>query len=60
MNKKSLRARSLWTRRRTPALSAPEAQAFCDAYGIPTPKQALAKTAAEAVKIAARLAFPSF
>jgi acetyl coenzyme A synthetase (ADP forming)-like protein len=40
------------------ALSAPEAQQFCDAYGIPTPKQALAKSAAEAVKIAARLKFP--
>ncbi len=32
--------------------------ALCDAYGIPTPKQGLAKTAAEAVKIAARLRFP--
>jgi acetyl coenzyme A synthetase (ADP forming)-like protein len=40
------------------ALSAPEAQQLCDAYGIPTPKQALAKTAAEAAKIAARLGFP--
>jgi acetyl coenzyme A synthetase (ADP forming)-like protein len=40
------------------ALSAPEAQQLCDAYGIPTPKQALAKTAAEATKIAARLGFP--
>ena len=40
------------------ALSAPEAQQLCDAYGIPTPKQALAKSAAEAVKIAARLRFP--
>jgi len=40
------------------ALSAPEAQQLCDAYGIPTPKQALAKTAAEATKIAARLRFP--
>ena len=37
------------------ALSAPEAQQMCDVYGIPTPKQALAKSAAEAVKIAARL-----
>ena len=41
------------------ALSAPEAQQLCDAYGIPTPKQALAKSAAEAAKIAARLRFPS-
>ena len=40
------------------ALSAPEAQQLCAAYGIPTPKQALAKSAAEAVKIAARLRFP--
>jgi acetyl coenzyme A synthetase (ADP forming)-like protein len=40
------------------ALSAPEAQQLCGAYGIPTPKQGLAKTAAEAAKIAARLRFP--
>ena len=40
------------------ALSAPEAQQLCDAYGISTPKQALAKSAAEAVKIAARLRYP--
>jgi len=40
------------------ALNAPEAQQLCDAYGIPTPKQALAKTPAEAVKIASRLRFP--
>src|ERR1700752_2774513 len=40
------------------ALSAPEAQQLCAAYGIPTPKQAVAKSAAEAVKIAARLRFP--
>ncbi|MPZ78211.1 MAG: CoA-binding protein [Deltaproteobacteria bacterium] len=40
------------------ALSAPEAQQLCDAYGIPTPKQALAKTAAEAAKIASRFGFP--
>ena len=59
MNKKTLRATinsGLAAGRR--ALSAPEAQEFCDAYGIPTPKQALGKTAAEAVKIAARLGFP--
>ena len=41
-----------------PALNAPEAQQLCDAYGIPTPKQGLAKTAAEAAKIASRLGFP--
>ena len=40
------------------ALSAAEAQRLCDSYGIPTPKQALAKSAAEAAKIAARLRFP--
>jgi acetyl coenzyme A synthetase (ADP forming)-like protein len=40
------------------ALSAPEAQQLCEVYGIPTPKQALAKSAAEAVRIAARLKFP--
>jgi len=40
------------------ALSAPEAQLICDAYGIPTPKQGLAKNAAEAVKIANRLGYP--
>src|SRR5258705_1208771 len=59
MNKKTLRATinsALAAGRR--ALSAPEAQEFCDAYGIPTPKQALAKTAAEAAKVAARLGFP--
>ena len=40
------------------ALSAPEAQQLCKAYGIPTPKHGLAKSAAEAAKIAARLRFP--
>jgi acetyl coenzyme A synthetase (ADP forming)-like protein len=40
------------------ALNAPEAQQLCDAYGIPTPKQALSKSAADAAKIAARLRFP--
>ena len=59
MNKKSLRAlidNALAAGRR--ALSAPEAQQLCDAYGIPTPKQGLAKTAAEAAKLAARFGFP--
>ncbi|MEX0802761.1 MAG: acetate--CoA ligase family protein [Candidatus Binatia bacterium] len=59
MNKKTLRATidsALAAGRR--ALTAPEAQQLCDAYGIPTPKQGLAKTAAEAAKIAARLGFP--
>ena len=59
MNKKSLRALIDNARAagRT-ALTAPEAQQLCDAYGIPTPKQGLAKTAAEAVKLAARLRYP--
>ena len=59
MNKNELRAligNALSNGRR--ALSAPEAQWLCDAYGIPTPKQGFAKTAAEAVKIATRLRFP--
>jgi acyl-CoA synthetase (NDP forming) len=40
------------------ALTAPEAQQLCDAYGIPTPKQGLATTAAEATKLASRFGFP--
>ncbi len=57
MNKKSLRA-LIDTARAAgrAALTAPEAQQLCDAYGIPTPKQGLAKTAAEAVKLAAQAA----
>jgi acetyl coenzyme A synthetase (ADP forming)-like protein len=59
MNKSSLRSMinsALAAGRR--ALSAPEAQKLCDAYGVPTPRQGLAKTSAEAVKMAARLRFP--
>src|SRR5512145_2485040 len=59
MNKKALRATidsALAAGRQ--ALSAPESQKLCDAYGIPTPKQGLATTAAEAAKLAARLGFP--
>jgi len=59
MNKKSLRTMinsAIGAGRR--ALSALEAQQLCDAYGISTPKQGLAKTTAEAVKIAARLRYP--
>jgi acetyl coenzyme A synthetase (ADP forming)-like protein len=59
MNKSSLRAMinsAVAVGRR--ALNAPEAQQLCDAYGIPTPRQGLAKTSAEAVKMAARLRFP--
>ena len=59
MDKKAVRALIDSVRRSGRlALSAPEAQQLCDAYGIPTPKQALAKSAAEAVKIATRLRFP--
>ena len=59
MNKKTLRTtiNSALAAGRT-ALAAPEAQLLCDAYGIPTPKQGLATTAAQAVKLAARLRYP--
>ena len=40
------------------ALSAPEAQQLCEAYGISTPRQALATTASEAAEVAAKLGFP--
>ena len=40
------------------ALTAPEAKKIMDAYGIPTPKEGLARTADEAAKIAGRLKFP--
>ena len=40
------------------ALTAPEAQQLCEAYGISTPKQALAATPSEAAEVAARLGFP--
>ena len=59
MNKKILRTAidSALARGRR-ALSAPEAQQFCEAYGIPTPQQSMAKTAGEAAKIGSRLGFP--
>ena len=40
------------------ALTAPEGKLLCDAYGIPVPKEAVAKNAAEAAKIARRIGFP--
>ena len=40
------------------ALTAPEAQQLCEAYGISTPKQSLATTPSEAAEVAARLGFP--
>jgi acetyl coenzyme A synthetase (ADP forming)-like protein len=59
MNKKALRsmidsARAAGRR----ALIAPEVEQLCAAYGIPMPKQAVAKTPAEAARIASRLGFP--
>jgi|SRR5690242_7381614 len=59
MNQKTLRA--LIDNARSAgrvALGAPEAQLFCDRYGIFTPKQGLAKTSTEAVKLAGRFGFP--
>jgi len=59
MNQKSLRA--LIDNARAAgraALTAPEAERFCDEYDIPTPKQGLAKTSADAVKLAGRFGFP--
>src|ERR1700748_1018422 len=40
------------------SLTAPEGKIVCDAYGIPVPKEGLAKSAAEAVKIAGGMGFP--
>ncbi|MFJ1597258.1 acetate--CoA ligase family protein [Streptomyces sp. NPDC088261] len=40
------------------ALTAPEGKALTDAYGIPTPGEALAEDASDAVRIADRLGFP--
>ncbi|MFF4230389.1 acetate--CoA ligase family protein [Streptomyces sp. NPDC001820] len=40
------------------ALTAPEGKAVTDAYGIPTPAEALAETADEAVAFADRIGFP--
>src|SRR5262249_14529385 len=41
-----------------PSLTAPEGKLVCDAYGIPVPKEGVAKSAAEAAKIAAGIGFP--
>src|ERR1700746_755907 len=43
--------------RRT-SLTAPEGKLVCDAYAIPVPLEGLAKSAAEAAKIAPGLGFP--
>jgi acetyl coenzyme A synthetase (ADP forming)-like protein len=40
------------------SLTAPEGKLVCDAYGIPVPKEGVAKSAAEAVKLAAGMGFP--
>src|SRR4030081_3178206 len=40
------------------SLTAPEGKLVCDAYGIAVPKEGVAKSAAEAAKIAAEMGFP--
>src|ERR1700682_1998792 len=40
------------------ALTAPEARGVCEAYGITIPKEGVAKTAEEAVKVASGIGFP--
>src|SRR5271167_982356 len=40
------------------SLTAPEGKLVCDAYGIPVPKEGVAKSATEAAKIAADMGFP--
>ena len=40
------------------SLTAPEGKLVCDAYGIPVPKEAVAKSASEAAKIATDMGFP--
>src|ERR1700754_2816610 len=40
------------------SLTAPEGKLVCDAYNIPVPKEGLAKSAAEAAKIATGMGFP--
>ena len=40
------------------ALTAPEGKLVCDAYGIPVPKEGVASSAADAVKLAAGMGFP--
>ena len=59
MDKKSVRAVIDGARQAgRRALSPPEAKKLCDAYDIPVPKEALAKTADEAARLANRLRFP--
>src|SRR6516162_6144637 len=40
------------------SLTAPEGKLVCDAYGIPVPKEGVAKSASEAAKIASSMGFP--
>jgi acetyl coenzyme A synthetase (ADP forming)-like protein len=40
------------------SLTAPEGKRVCDAYGIATPKEGVAKSAAESAKMAAAMGFP--
>ena len=40
------------------SLTAPEGKLVCDAYGIPVPKEGVAKSAADAAKIASGMGFP--
>jgi acyl-CoA synthetase (NDP forming) len=40
------------------SLTAPEGKLVCDAYGIAVPKEGVAKSAAEAAKIATDMGFP--
>ena len=40
------------------SLTAPESKKVCDAYGIPIPKEGIADTAQEAVKLAAGMGYP--
>jgi acetyl coenzyme A synthetase (ADP forming)-like protein len=40
------------------SLTAPEGKLVCDAYGIPVPKEGLAKTANEAAKLATGMGYP--
>jgi acetyl coenzyme A synthetase (ADP forming)-like protein len=40
------------------SLTAPEGKLVCDAYGIPVPKEGVAKSGSEAAKIASEMGFP--
>src|SRR6516162_4494127 len=40
------------------SLTAPEGKVVCDAYGIPVPKEGVAKSAADAAKLATGMGFP--